>query len=283
MAKTVKKKAALDTNWKQLLVSQPELIKKKKKRKTEGQGSNVFKEQPPPKKQSSKSEIWFDDVDEIYLEKHVAKPSGQNQPKHNLLVKENAFNGFTRAVAMDCEMVGTGDDGKESILARVSIVNHFGQCIYDKYVKPVDEVTDYRTAVSGIRPSDVENGEDFKVVQKEVNDIMKKRVIVGHALRHDLKALFLQHPRKDTRDTSKYQPFRKLFNGNCPSLKRLTERVLGVQIQDREHDSVQDAQAAMRLYTMHRKRWEQEMQARYRRSKPLKRLEKSKGTGWKLH
>ena len=59
---------------------------------------------------------------------------------------------------MDCEMVGVGFGGKDSILARVSIVNHFGHCIYDKYVKPREKVTDYRTAVSGIRPKDIENG-----------------------------------------------------------------------------------------------------------------------------
>lgn len=61
---------------------------------------------------------------------------------------------------MDCEMVGVGLDGEESILARVSIVNHFGKCIYDKYVKPTEKVTDYRTAVSGIRPADIEKGQD---------------------------------------------------------------------------------------------------------------------------
>ena len=59
---------------------------------------------------------------------------------------------------MDCEMVGAGLGGRDSILARVSIVNHFGQVIIDKYVKPTEEVTDYRTEVSGIRPSDLKDG-----------------------------------------------------------------------------------------------------------------------------
>ena len=58
--------------------------------------------------------------------------------------------------ALDCEMVGVGGEGqystkllkkgivKHSILARVSIVNQDGICIYDKYVKPTQYVTDYR-------------------------------------------------------------------------------------------------------------------------------------------
>lgn len=65
---------------------------------------------------------------------------------------------LTRAVAMDCEMVGVGPKGEDSILARVSIVNQFGKCVYDKYVKPTEKVTDYRTAVSGIRPQNINSG-----------------------------------------------------------------------------------------------------------------------------
>jgi len=59
---------------------------------------------------------------------------------------------------MDCEMVGVGDDGKESILARVSMVNQYGCCIYDTFVKPTERVTDYRTKVSGVRRADLVNG-----------------------------------------------------------------------------------------------------------------------------
>lgn len=65
----------------------------------------------------------------------------------------------TRAVAMDCEMVGVGPEGEESILARCSMVNQFGKCIYDKFVRPTERVTDYRTAVSGIRPDDIREGQ----------------------------------------------------------------------------------------------------------------------------
>lgn len=64
---------------------------------------------------------------------------------------------------MDCEMVGVGPGGEESMLARVSIVNYFGKCVYDKYVKPTEKVTDYRTAVSGIRPGDIEHGKQNKL------------------------------------------------------------------------------------------------------------------------
>ena len=63
---------------------------------------------------------------------------------------------------MDCEMVGVGD-GQDSILARVSIVNHDGHALYDKYVKPREKVTDYRTFVSGVRPEDLVNGKTIVI------------------------------------------------------------------------------------------------------------------------
>ncbi|KFP32910.1 RNA exonuclease 4, partial [Colius striatus] len=219
--------------------------------------------------QPKEADIWFDDVDPNDIEAAIG-PEAAKIARRNLgletgpskksveqvLVKEKAFEGLTRAVAMDCEMVGVGPKGEDSIVARVSIVNQFGKCIYDKYVKPTEEVTDYRTAVSGIRPENIKTGEDFKTVQKEVADILNGRILVGHALRNDLKVLFLDHPQKKIRDTQKYKPFRQRVKNGRPSLKLLCERLLNVQVQTSEHCSIQDAQAAMRLYTLEKKKWE---------------------------
>ena len=101
---------------------------------------------------------------------------------------------LTKAVAIDCEMVGVGDKGVDSMIARVSIVNERCECVYDAYVQPTEDVVDYRTAVSGIRASDLrkESGaRPFKAVQKEVTDLVEGRVLVGHAIHNDLEVLFL--------------------------------------------------------------------------------------------
>ncbi|XP_009997269.1 PREDICTED: RNA exonuclease 4, partial [Chaetura pelagica] len=219
--------------------------------------------------QPKEAEIWFDDVDPKDIEAAIG-PEAAKIARRNLgletdeskkaveqvLVNENASEGLTRAVAMDCEMVGVGPKGEDSIVARVSIVNQFGKCIYDKYVKPTEEVTDYRTAVSGIRPENIKTGEDFKTVQKEVAEILSGRILVGHALRNDLKVLFLDHPKKKIRDTQKYKPFRERVKTGRPSLKLLCEKLLNIQVQTSEHCSIQDAQAAMKLYTLEKKKWE---------------------------
>ncbi|XP_066466848.1 RNA exonuclease 4 [Tiliqua scincoides] len=230
---------------------------KHKRRKTD--------EQPEP----ALADIWFDDVDpddieaalgpeaaEVARKQLDATNSKPRQLAEQALVKEKAFEGLTKAVAMDCEMVGVGPSGEDNILARVSIVNLFGKCVYDKYVKPTETVTDYRTAISGIRPQDLKTGEDFKVVQKDVADILRGRILVGHALHNDLKILFLDHPKKKIRDTQRYKPFKQAVQSGRPSLKLLCEKLLNVTVQTSAHSSIQDAQAAMRLYTMAKKQWE---------------------------
>lgn len=68
---------------------------------------------------------------------------------------------MTDVLGIDCEYVGVGANGNDNMLARVSIVNMQGRCIYDKFVKPRETITDYRTAVSGIRPMNLVNGERF--------------------------------------------------------------------------------------------------------------------------
>lgn len=61
-------------------------------------------------------------------------------------------------LAIDCEMVGVGIDGKESSLARVSMINYYGAVMMDEFVRQRERVVDYRTEFSGIRPSDMVKG-----------------------------------------------------------------------------------------------------------------------------
>ncbi|KAE8582311.1 hypothetical protein XENTR_v10020075 [Xenopus tropicalis] len=75
--------------------------------------------------------------------------------------------------------------------------------------------------------------------------------------------LFLDHPKKAIRDTQKYKPFKEKVKSGRPSLKLLCEKILNVKVQTGEHCSVQDAQAAMRLYTMEKKCWEAAIKAKY--------------------
>ncbi|KIH44931.1 exonuclease, partial [Ancylostoma duodenale] len=190
----------------------------------------------------------------------------------------------TPVIALDCEYVGGGTDGSDDLLARVSIVNQEGKIVYDKYVKPRERVTDFRTSVSGIRPAHIANGLPFDVVQREVAVILKDRTVVGHALNNDfrvshsevVKVLNFHHNRKLTRDTAKCALLRKMANCNgvsilttsswlffflelrdvflkmeifqLPSLKKLANAVLGIEIQQGEHDSVSFSKSSLHYF-----------------------------------
>lgn len=163
-----------------------------------------------------------------------------------------------KILAMDCEFVGVGEGGVESELARVSIVNFFGNVIFDTFVQPRDKVTDWRTWVSGVTPADMKNAISFKEAQEKVAQLLEGRVLVGHAIQNDLEALFLTHPRAQIRDTSKHTPYRQKYaNGKTPSLKKLALHMLKKNIQDGQHSSIEDARVTMELYKADRKKFEE--------------------------
>lgn len=162
-------------------------------------------------------------------------------------------------IAIDCEMVGVGPTPDiDSALARVSVVNYHGQQLYDSFVLPKEAVTDYRTAVSGITPHLLRSARPLEVVQADIVKLLDGKVLVGHALRNDLDALMLGHPKRDIRDTSRHPPYRELAKGRTPGLKRLAKEVLGVDIQGGEHSSIEDARATMLLFRREKGEFEKE-------------------------
>ncbi|KAJ2712208.1 3'-5' exonuclease [Coemansia spiralis] len=161
-------------------------------------------------------------------------------------------------LAVDCEMVGAGFKGSRSILARVSIVNFHGHVILDTFVAPMEPVTDYRTWVSGIRKKDLDTGRPFKEVQQQVADLLKDKVLVGHAVRNDLNALMLTHPPLLTRDTTRYA-WPAHYGVKGVALRKLAASVLQISIQQGEHSSVTDAKTTMLLYRKVKDDWERSL------------------------
>lgn len=176
--------------------------------------------------------------------------------KTGILPKDARKKETGKYLAIDCEFVGIGPEGKESALARVSIVNFYGFIVYDKFVKPREKVVDWRTWVSGITSSHMADAITFDEAQKDVAAFIGDRILVGHAVHHDLDSLFLSHPKSLTRDTSLYPPFRQIAMGKTPSLKKLSLHYLKMDIQNSSHSSVEDARATMLLFRLYRKDFE---------------------------
>ncbi|KAJ7903822.1 ribonuclease H-like domain-containing protein [Mycena olivaceomarginata] len=159
-------------------------------------------------------------------------------------------------LALDCEMVGVGPEGAESVLARVSLVNFHGAVQLDEFVRPRERVVDYRTEFSGVRAGDMVNAKPFPAVQSLVAALIKDRVLIGHAVHNDLKALLLSHPHTATRDTQYYAGKSGVVKSKRIALRKLVQQELGATIQGGEHSSVTDARATMAVYRLHRKEWE---------------------------
>lgn len=155
-------------------------------------------------------------------------------------------------VAIDCECVGVGP-GRKSALARVSVVNYFGVVYLDVYVRPNGQVTDWRTLVSGITPELMQNAISYKKARELVEERIDDRVLVGHSLSHDLGILRLSHLDCVIEDISKYDYFRSFVNYSTPGLRFLTKEFLDYDIQQGSHSLVEDAQATMALFRIHRR------------------------------
>lgn len=160
-------------------------------------------------------------------------------------------------IAIDCEFVGVGVDDR-SALARVSLVNFYGVVLLDTFVKPKERVTDWRTWVSGVAPHHMNQAVSFEEAQKQACDIIEGKILVGHAVQNDLRSLLISHPRHKIRDTSRFSVFRKLSKGKPPSLKRLAQEYLNMEIQSLAHSSVEDAQVTMAVFRTHMRAIESE-------------------------
>lgn len=175
-----------------------------------------------------------------------------------------ALSSAGKYIAIDCEMVGVGPKPDiDSALARVSVVNYHGDQLYDSFVKTKEPVTDYRTPVSGITPALLSQARTLEVVQAEVAPLLEGRILVGHAIRNDLDAMMLGHPKRDIRDTSRHSAFKILAGGRTPGLKKLAREVLGVEIQGGEHSSIEDARATMLLFRKEKDGFERDHLAKW--------------------
>ena len=179
-------------------------------------------------------------------------------------------------LALDCEMVGIGTEGKKSALARVSLIDWDGKPVMDTFVKVPSRVTDFRTWVSGVEPKHIrgDNAIEPKECRERVAALLKNKILVGHALSNDLKALLMQHPKEDIRDTARYQPYQR-FSGTKwrpRKLRDLAKQHLGLEIQQEgvSHDSVDDAKAAMELFKRAREDWEKELTSDLKRKSKKK-------------
>jgi len=175
-------------------------------------------------------------------------------------------------VALDCEMVGVGVNATRSSLARVVIVDWRGKKLFDEFIAQTEPVTDYRTFVSGITEQDLQNAKmSLHTCRFMVSKILLGKILVGHGLENDLRALGIESPPWWTiRDTACYHPFMVSRNNMLlpRKLKDLVLEKLGKHIQEigKPHNPYEDARWAINLYKTVRSDWEGYVQYMIQRS-----------------
>lgn len=287
LRKDARRKARLegsDTNGEPLrFVMEGQEIEHDEQLNHENENSAQDKDDERRKKKPKKS---FPSINAL-LEQNKLEQSKQQKDAALLQAQGALPSSYTsRYVAIDCEMVGIGADGKQSALARVSIVDWHGLVLLDTFVQVPTRVTDFRTHVSGVTAKDIQprasttkHGDgsggggamDVKECRDKVAAILKDKVLVGHALHNDLQALLLQHPKEDIRDTAKHRPFQRVagIKWRPRKLRDLVKQHLGkdIQVAGESHDSIEDASSAMELFKLVREEWEKDLEAKRKKLK----------------
>ena len=154
-------------------------------------------------------------------------------------------DGALSVMALDCEMIET-DLGDEC--ARLSVVKEDGSVVLDQIFKPLGDVVDLRTELSGITQEKLAEAKStsYEVVKALAQFADQKTIIIGHSVENDFRAMKLMHSR--VIDTS------LVYNKDAqyphkPPLARLYEKYIKkpFRVELEAHDSIDDARAALDL------------------------------------
>ncbi|KAG7748111.1 hypothetical protein KL912_002788 [Ogataea haglerorum] len=210
--------------------------------------------------------------DSILYRDHFAQGTREGKiVEYELLTREEAPKPGT-LVAIDAEFVLLAPEEyvfrssgakvlvrpKKVSLARVSVIRgegpREGVCFIDDYILTDEsKIKDYITSFSGIEPGDLTPEKSNKTVVTLQTAYRKiwlllnlGCVFVGHSLSGDFRAINIQVPPQQVRDTAELfylkREKRKL------GLKFLVYQLFNDRVQTGNHDSIEDAHSALRLY-----------------------------------
>ncbi|XP_050453398.1 uncharacterized protein LOC126852537 isoform X1 [Cataglyphis hispanica] len=143
--------------------------------------------------------------------------------------------------AIDCEMCFT-HKGLE--LTKVTVIDLYGNLVYETLVKPKNKIIDYNTKFSGITEEQMSNV--TMTLEQVQEDLLKfihaETILLGHNLASDFRMLQLLH--NNVVDTTMICPHSKGFP-YCMALKTLARNSLSREIQKDTHDSLEDARTVV--------------------------------------
>ncbi|KAI0005440.1 hypothetical protein BJV74DRAFT_804377 [Russula compacta] len=161
-------------------------------------------------------------------------------------------------MAVSAQIIYTGDTANIPLLARVSLADYRGNVVLDTFVRPIHQVTNYRTAETGLVAAHLTNAPMFREVQHRVIALIRDKVIVGHNLWQFLSVLYISHPTINTRDVAAFVPFHRGLEcgGATPPLNVLVHRLMGRSMGLGYEHPLENARAALDLYRSAQHLWE---------------------------
>lgn len=216
-------------------------------------------------------ESWKDKMDTtiLYRDHFATTRRGEIAREYELLTQEEAPQPGT-LVAIDAEFVmlqqeetEIRSDGTKSLLrptvlslARVSVLRGTGPkegvAFIDDYIATTDPIVDYLTEFSGIEPGDLDPSltkRDLVTLQTSYKKLWLLLnlgcVFIGHGLYNDFRTINIRVPDSQVIDTVDiyFKPRQRKL-----SLKFLAWYLLDSAVQTGNHDSIEDAKTALRLY-----------------------------------
>ena len=172
-----------------------------------------------------------------FTERHLIESLGVESTRsdksvmfYNMLNQGNKRGKETQVLALDCERILT-DEGER--LARVSIVNFYGNIVFDTLVKPCKyhsdkvKVIDYREWCTGIKAMDLEQAPAFCNIEPIIKKIVRGKTIVGHSLENDFLMLAVDPEalKVQVRDISELSIFQLKIDRDSHSPLRETKKL----------------------------------------------------------